>query len=184
MKFNSRFILNATCRQVYLFLAYSQANQTNALYGLSTQQPELLLNSILHYVFQWWHEQVVVWHKLLLCRVSHWGDGCHHLLQDEFGALLDQLQRKKYAGNEGQCCRMYSNAMEWIYLLKLGFHDDVKILYQVIQIRDQQRLGTVLREVDESSSSMCLHPRVTLVLHRFKQSWNHLKWSGGAYQNM
>lgn len=80
---------------MYLFLAYSQANQTNALYGLATQQPKLFLHSILHYVLEWWHEQVVVRHKLLLRRVSYWGNGCHHLLQDKFGALLDQLEREE-----------------------------------------------------------------------------------------
>lgn len=86
---------------MYLFLAYSQANQTNALYGLATQQPKLFLHSILHYVLKWWHEQVVVRHKLLLRRVSHWGNGCHHLLQDKFGALLDQLEREEDTCNSG-----------------------------------------------------------------------------------
>lgn len=48
-------------------------------------------------------------------------------------------------------------------------------MHQVVQIWDQQRFGTVLCEVDESSSCMRLHPRVTLVFHCFKQSGNHLK---------
>lgn len=79
----------------YLFLAYGQANQTDALDGLAAQQPELLLHGVLHDVFQRRHEQVVVRHELLLGRVGHRGDGCHHLLQDELGALLDQLSEKK-----------------------------------------------------------------------------------------
>lgn len=61
------------------------------------------------------------------------------------------------------------------YLLQLGFHYDVKMLYQAIQIWNQQRFGTVFCEVDESSSCMRLHSRVALVLHRFKQSGNHLR---------
>lgn len=55
----------------YLVLAYGQANQTDAFYGLAAQQPELLLHSVLHDVLQRRHEQVVVRHKLLLSRVSH-----------------------------------------------------------------------------------------------------------------
>lgn len=73
----------------YLLLADSQANEADALDGLAAEQPELLLHSVLDDVFERGHEQVVVWHKLLLCSVSHGGDGRHHLLQDQFGALMD-----------------------------------------------------------------------------------------------
>lgn len=57
--------------QMYLFLAHSQADEADALNGLSTQQPELFLHGILHNVFEGGHEQVVVWHKLLLSCVCH-----------------------------------------------------------------------------------------------------------------
>lgn len=76
----------------YLLLADSQADQTDALYGLAAEQPELFLHCVLYNVFQWGHEQVVVWHKLLLCCVGHGGDGRHYLLQDQFGAFLNQLR--------------------------------------------------------------------------------------------
>lgn len=79
----------------YLLLAYSQADEADALYGLAAEQPELLLHGVLDDVFERGHEQVVVWHKLLLSRVSHRGDGRHHLLQDQFGALMDQLEGGK-----------------------------------------------------------------------------------------
>ncbi len=79
----------------YLLLADSQADEADALYGLATKQPELLLNSVFYNVFERGHEQVVVWHKLLLSCVSHRGDGRHHLLQDQVGALLDQLGGEK-----------------------------------------------------------------------------------------
>lgn len=51
----------------------------------------------------------------------------------------------------------------------------MKVLHQAVQVRDQQRFGTVLCEVDESSSCMCLHPRVALVLHGLKQGGDHLE---------
>ena len=79
----------------YLFLAHSQANEADALDGLSTEQPQLLLHSVLHYVLERGHEQVVIRHKLLLCGVSYRGNGRHHLLQDQLGALLDQLGRER-----------------------------------------------------------------------------------------
>lgn len=56
-----------------------------------------------------------------------------------------------------------------LYLLQLGYHDDVKVLHQAVQIRDQQRFRTVLCEVDEGGGSVRLHPRVTLILHGLKQ---------------
>lgn len=55
----------------YLFFAHSQADETDALNSLAAEQPELLLHGVLHDVFERGHEQVVVWHKLLLGCVCH-----------------------------------------------------------------------------------------------------------------
>lgn len=132
--------------ETYLLLADSQADEADALYGLSTKQPELLLHGVLHNVFERGHEQVVVRHKLLLGCVGHRGDGRHHLLQDKLGTLLDQL-----GGGKGKHLRL-QNWLETnklvlllkvsvkvnLYLLQLGNHDDVKVLHQAVQIRDQQ----------------------------------------------
>lgn len=57
--------------KVYLLLADSQADETDALYGLAAQQPELLLHGVFYNVFERGHEHVVIWHKLLLCGVGH-----------------------------------------------------------------------------------------------------------------
>lgn len=83
--------------ETYLLLANSQTDQTDALYRLPPQQPQLFLHGVLHDVLERGHEEIIVRHKLLLGRVSHRGDGRHHLLQDQLGSFLDQLamQREK-----------------------------------------------------------------------------------------
>lgn len=166
--------------KVYLLLADSQADETDALYGLAAQQPELLLHGVFYNVFERGHEHVVIWHKLLLCGVGHWGDGCHHLLQHQLRALLDQLKveemicMKQTTHTHRLCeCTVSSNTL--LYLLQLGNHDDMKVLHQVVQIKDEQRFRTVLCKVYEGGGGMGLHPRVTLVLHGLQQGWDHLK---------
>lgn len=84
------------CTHAYLVLADSQADETDALDGLAPQQSELFLHGVLHDVLQVGHEQVVVGHKLLLRRVRHRGDGRHHLLQHQLGALLNQLWKEMH----------------------------------------------------------------------------------------
>lgn len=64
-------------------------------------------------------------------------------------------------------CTVSSNTL--LYLLQLGNHDDMKVLHQVVQIKDEQRFRTVLCKVYEGSGGMGLHPRVTLVLHGLQQ---------------
>lgn len=51
----------------------------------------------------------------------------------------------------------------------------MQVLHQVIQVRDEQRLGTVFREINESSRCMGLHPLVALIFHGLEQSCNHLE---------
>lgn len=77
--------------QTHLLLAHGQADEADALDGLAAEQPQLLLHGVLHDVLERRHEQVVVRHELLLGRVGHRGDGGHHLLQHQLGALVDEL---------------------------------------------------------------------------------------------
>lgn len=79
----------------HLLLAHSQADEADALDGLSSEQAKLLLNAVLHDVFEGGHEQIIVRHKLLLGCISHGGDGRHNLLQHQFSAFLDQLEESE-----------------------------------------------------------------------------------------
>lgn len=64
------------------------------------------------------------------------------------------------------------------YLLQFHHHDVAQVPHQAVQVGDEQRLGAVLREVDEGGGGVRLHPRVALVLHRLQQSRDHLGRGG------
>ena len=168
----------------YLLLADGQADQTDALYGLAPQQPELLLHGVLHYVLQRRHEQVVVRHKLLLRCVSHWGDGGHHLLQDKLGALLDQLAGKENAWNDSRRSRKPSSTSKQRTSCSLASIMMWRCSTKLPKYGTSRDLGqSSVKLIRAAAACACTRGLLWsfIVLSRVEITWRECVWAKGGW---